>query len=1450
MKRTLSLLAWALCACSLSFIVGCNGGSKPIVLALNFTGTTAIDNGQSLNITVSGAGGKGVMWSLASVGTLTNMTTTSVTYNAPTSVTAPATDHLTATSLDDSTKTIVLAITVNPSPSITTTTLPAGTEGTAYNQTVAASGGAGMLTFSVSVGTLPAGLTMSAAGVITGTPTGPNTPSSFTIKVTDSSTANTGTNMGSQSATKALSILINLPTPPSITTTSLPDGTQGAAYNQTVAATAGLTPYTFTIVVPGTGTLPAGLTLSNAGVISGTPTGLGTSTFTVKVTDSSNPTQSATQNLSIKVDPAPVVITTTSLPNGFVSQTGYSATLASTGGAPPVNWSITAGALPPGLTLAVGSSGQITGTPTTAGTFSVTVTATDSSTPALTNSKPLSITIIPQLKITTGSPLPNGITNTAYSVTLASTGGSGAVTWTLSGGTTLPPNLSLNASTGAITGTPTTAGTSSFTVQAADSGTPQQKVTMALTITIIQQLVITTPAALPTGTVNQGASFGQLYIVQLASSGGTGAVSWALASGSTLPAALTLSATGRLCCLPTTAGTFHFSITATDSGPPQQTATVAFTLTITPMLAITTTQAQIPSGTVGTAYSTTIMSNNGGIAPYRWSWAALSGSSLPPGLSIASGTGVISGTPTTAGTFNVSVEVNDSQQPPPGESNIAVFTISIATAPLSVATTSLPNAIVGQAYNQTLASAGGNPPVAWSISAGSLPSWATLTAGAITGTPPAGATGTTTFTVKATDSSTPTAQTATKQLSITVVSALSITTATLPNGTVGAAYSTTVAATGGTTPYVWSWAPQTGTGSSLPPGLSIASGTGVISGTPGGSGGTFSVTVTVADSATNPQQTASANFTITITVATLMVTTTSSNLPTGTVNTAYPNTPLNASGGISPYTWAVTGGALPTGMMMSTAGVISGTPTVSGTFNFTVTVTDSATHTATATLSITVNPAGACTTTGGSESLLNGGYAFLLKGFDSSSEPALVGGVLTFNGSGTISAGAIDMNVNPTPQSLTVTSGTYGVGSDHRGCMTIITSGGTQHYAFSVANISGTPAVASTAHVINFDAAGPFTTGTMFKQSGGTFSVASVSGTFAFGGSSIQNTAAGGGRFGIAGLLTFNGSGGITSGTEDINLNGFLDGDTTGTVTSFPATSPITFSPAPASTYSISSNGRGNLTIAIAGAAITSHAFLYGVSSSHAFFMTSDAQTGTQIVGGEALLQSGTPFATNPLSGTFTGYDSGTGKGGAGTDRADLYFVGPQTSGSSTLNLTQYRNDGGTFTSGAQAGSYSVSSTGRMLVTGVGGHEPVLYLVSASQAFLVAGNGSVDTGFIQSQTGTTASGAFAFGVIDPEDVNASPNSGVVTLSSGSITGTSDNNSSGGGGPQPNQAISTTYSVDANGLGHIPSGCAITSTSTTCQLIFVVVSPTRAFLTELQHSGGTAQTSPAINPVDQ
>jgi hypothetical protein len=1413
--RVLSVLAMIF---ALGMVLsGCSSGSTPITITLSPSGAQNAVAGQAVNITATVAADSktgGVTWTLSGPGTLSGQTATAVTYTAPSPVTANGTATITATSVSDPTKTTVLTINLQAvSIALTPSAAQTDEQGQTTNVTAA-----------VSNDPMTKGVTWSltGAGALSGQ-TATAVKYTAPASVTTASTA-TITATSVFDATKTATLTINLVPPPSVTTTSLSAGTVGTAYSSTLAATNGVTPYTWSIKA---GSLPAGLSLAaSTGAITGTPTANGTSNFTVQVLDANAFTAIAA--LSIKINPAPVAITTTSLPNGIANSPGYSATLTSTGGAAPITWSWTAqsgSTLPPGLVLNPGT-GVISGTATSAGTFNVSVTATDSSAPALTASKNLSITIIPQLVINTSSPLPNGITNTAYNSTLTSVGGAGTVTWSITTGS-LPTGLTL-AAAGTISGTPTAAGTFNLTLQAADSGTPQQKVTKAFTITIIQQLAITTSAALPTGSVTTP------YSVTLASSGGTGAVTWAVTGGSTLPGGLTLTSAGVLAGTPTTANTYHFSITATDSGAPPQTATVAFTLIITPKLAITTTS--LPSGTVNTAYSTPVQSNNGGIAPIAWSVVV---GSLPPGLSLNASTGVISGTPTTAtgSPFNFTVRAADSGTPQ--QTTTQALSISIATAPLSVATTGLPNGVVGQSYTGAmLQSAGGNPPVTWSISAGTLPSWATLNAstGAITGTPTAA--GATMFTVKATDSSTPTPQTATKQLSIQVNSVLTITTTSLPNGTVGTAYNTTLQSSGGGAPVTW--AISVG---SLPSWASLDTNTGAITGTPNASG-TTNFTVRATDSTSPTPQVVSQALSITVTVATLTVTTTS--LPNGTVNSAY-NQQLSFNGGTPPITWSISGGALPAwASLNASTGAITGTPNATGTTSFTVKATDSATptpQTATQALSITVNAAAACTT-GGSESMLNGSYAFLLKGFDSSSNPVLIGGVLTFNGTGTITAGAIDINQNSGFTSNALTSGSYHITSDQRGCMVITTSAGTQNYRFSLGNF--TSGVASTGRVIGFDTAGPFTTGLMRKQSGGPFSNASANGSFAFGGSSIQNSAAavGGGKFGVVGVITFDGSGGITGGSEDINQNGTLDGSSANTT--WP-TSPISITNV-GSSYSIAANGRGTLTVALIGTSAIFHQVLYVVSSNEALFMASDAQATNNIAAGEALKQSGTPFSANPLSGTYVGYQSGTNSATAGPSRASILLI---TISGNNISGTQLRSDGTNFNSQSISATYSVAPSGRMTIPASGGNNnpPIFYLVSLNQAFVLGSGSSVEAGFFQSQTGspfssTSASGSYAFGTVDPGFPLVNDNEGQAVFTSPNVTVTVDANNNGLQNLGKVQGPFS-YGIDSTGLGTIPSGCSITASSTTCNVVFYVISPTKLAVLD-----GLGSTTPDIQPADQ
>ena len=213
--------------------------------------------------------------SLSSGGVISGTPTTA---GGPTSITFQVTDSANKTANKS------LSITINASPSINTGSLPNGTVGVAYSQTLSVTGGTSPYTWSIASGSLPAGLSFSSSGVVSGTPTSAIGPTFITFQVTD---------LTSATAMKSLSFTIS--TPPSISTSSLPNGTVGTAYSQTLTATGGTSPYSWTIA---SGSLPAGLTLSSNGLISGTPTAAASSTsVTFQVTDTNNRT--ATKVLSM-----------------------------------------------------------------------------------------------------------------------------------------------------------------------------------------------------------------------------------------------------------------------------------------------------------------------------------------------------------------------------------------------------------------------------------------------------------------------------------------------------------------------------------------------------------------------------------------------------------------------------------------------------------------------------------------------------------------------------------------------------------------------------------------------------------------------------------------------------------------------------------------------------------------------------------------------------------------------------------------------------------------------------------------------------------------------------------------------------------------------------------------------------------------------------------------------
>jgi len=525
---------------------------------------------------------------------------------------------------------------------LSTSPLPLATQGQAYSFTFLPAGGVAPIVWTKAGGSLPAGLSISAAGVLSGTPTQTGV-FLFSVQAQDSC-APTGQR---QQQNYSLSVQANSGPLTIQTASPLQGATEGSAYSQQITATGGTTPYTFTISA---GAIPAGMTFSSAGLLSGTPTTVQNANFTVRVTDALSGTTTKAFTLAVSC-PALSLVSTSPLPNGL-ENTAYSFQFQASGGILPYTFTRTAGSFPAGLSLS--TAGALTGTPTANGAFSATVQVADScvATPQ-TASQSYSLTIAappPPLAIATTSPLPDGTVNQSYSTTMNATGGTAPYFWSITSGA-LPAGLSLNSSTGAITGTPTTAGTSTPTIQVTDSLGATASGSFSITVSC-PALSLTSAVTLPQGTQNSPYSF------QFTASGGIGPYTFTLVSG-TLPTGVTLSSGGLLSGTPTNSGTFgSLVVKVTDSCSTPQNQQNTFTLTIvpaTPPLQITTT-SPLPSGTQNGSYSTT-MSATGGTPPYTWS---ITVGTLPTGLTLHAATGVIDGTPTGTGTSTITIQVTDS----------------------------------------------------------------------------------------------------------------------------------------------------------------------------------------------------------------------------------------------------------------------------------------------------------------------------------------------------------------------------------------------------------------------------------------------------------------------------------------------------------------------------------------------------------------------------------------------------------------------------------------------------------------------------------------------------------------------------------------------------------------------------------------------------------------------
>ncbi|MGD0608399.1 MAG: Ig domain-containing protein, partial [Streptosporangiaceae bacterium] len=593
------------------------GGSSVTVTGTNLAGATAIEIGTAAQF----AAGTPTTLNLCAAAAAGCFTVTSATSLAISSMPAHAAGAVQVSVVSQGAAGTG-AYTYNAGPALLFPAPPGGEVSVAYSDQLTVTAGTSPFTWSVSTGTLPAGITLGAStGLLAGTPTTAGTYT-FTVMVTDHS-----------GLTATEPVTLTVIAGPSLALPAPPAGWTHTVYSDTLTETGGTSPYTWSL---SSGALPAGVSLSADGNLTGTPTAVGTAAFTVKVTDAN--TQSATQALTITIS-AGVTYTSTAPPPGIVGA-AYTDTLTATGGTTPYTWSVNAGTLPAGLTLS--AAGVLSGTPTTAGSTTFSVNVIDKNGGIATGS--ITLVIVTGLALTFGTP-PGGVVGTAYTDTLTAVGGTTPYTWSLSAGT-LPAGITLNGSTGVLSGTPTAGGTANFTIKVADSGgltaTQATAITVlagALSITATANVATTTPGATVGYTVTvtntgQVAYTGATFTDPLSGvlDDATYNANAAATAGTVTYASPNLTWTGNLAIGATATITFSVTVTNPDTGNdilastitsattgstcPAGSGAAACTVSVPVSVLTITGTASISTATPGTTVSYTVTVTNSGQVAY------------------------------------------------------------------------------------------------------------------------------------------------------------------------------------------------------------------------------------------------------------------------------------------------------------------------------------------------------------------------------------------------------------------------------------------------------------------------------------------------------------------------------------------------------------------------------------------------------------------------------------------------------------------------------------------------------------------------------------------------------------------------------------------------------------------------------------------------------------------
>ena len=479
-------------------------------------------------------------------------------------------------------------------------------------------------------------------------------------------------------------------------------------------------------------------------------------------------------------------------------------------------------------------------------------------------------------------------------------------------------NLTANTASATLAGTPTAVGDVIFVVTGNDeiSGSTFTS-DQAYTLSVVAPTITISPSSLANTTV------GNTYSQTFTASGG--AAPYTYSNVGSLPPSLTLDATGNLTGTITANATpASITVRATDSY--SSTGDVTYTLNIA-QPTITVVPSTLGNGSVGTTYTATI-SATGGYTPYTF---LVTSGTLPANIALNSITGNITGTPTANGTSTFAITAYDSYGSPGSQS----YTVGVVSPTITIAPATVANGVVGVGYTEVITATGGVAPYSWTQN-NPLPYGLNLIGNtavgntgtvSLTGIPTAS--GVYNFGIVAIDSY------GTEGVGNTYVVDMALPTITvspslLSNATTGAAYTANITASGGTGNYVFSV-----TGGTLPPNLTLANTTGVLSGIPLANS-TANFTITAYDSYNSP---GSRSYSLTTVDPAVLISHTPANL-SGVVGVAYTQT-FSSTGGTGPYTYSVTSGNLPANVSLSTLGNLTGTPTANGNSTFTITSTDS-----------------------------------------------------------------------------------------------------------------------------------------------------------------------------------------------------------------------------------------------------------------------------------------------------------------------------------------------------------------------------------------------------------------------------------------------------------------------------------------------------------------------------